>query len=73
MDYPASCRYRRQTIATIANSTAERFVYRHGYRRNDVVIWDNSQLLHCAERLERSRAPEQDRIMHRVSVRGWPK
>ena len=55
------------------HATAERFVYRHGYRRNDIVIWDNSQLLHCAEQLERSRAPEQDRIMHRVSVRGWPK
>ena len=54
------------------HATAERFVYRHGYRRNDVVIWDNSQLLHCAERLQRSSAPEQDRIMHRVSVRGWP-
>ena len=54
------------------HATADRFVYRHGYRRSDIVIWDNSQLLHCAERLKRSRAPEHDRIMHRVSVRGWP-
>ena len=54
------------------HATARRFVYRHGYHKNDVVIWDNSQLLHSGERLERSRSPEQDRIMHRVSVRGWP-
>ena len=63
----------RQFLAEIAgHATAQRFVYRHGYHKHDVVIWDNSQLLHCAERLERSHSPGQDRIMHRVSVRGWP-
>ena len=63
----------RQFLLELAeHATAQRFVYRHGYHKHDVVIWDNSQLLHCAERLERSRSPEQHRIMHRVSVRGWP-
>ena len=54
------------------HATDQRFVYRHNYQLNDVVIWDNAQLLHCAERLERAQTPEQHRIMHRVSVRGWP-
>ena len=64
----------RKFLLEIADyATARRFVYHHAYRRHDVVIWDNSQLLHCAERLERSQSPVQDRIMHRVSVRGWPR
>lgn len=54
------------------HATEPRFVYLHAYRLNDVVIWDNAQLLHCAERLERASAPDMRRIMHRVSVRGWP-
>jgi taurine dioxygenase len=54
------------------HATDQRFVYRHDYQPNDVVIWDNAQLLHCAGRLERAQTPEQQRIMHRVSVRGWP-
>ena len=54
-----------------AHATAERFVYLHGYRLHDLVMWDNAQLLHCAEQLERARRPEENRIMHRVSVRGW--
>jgi taurine dioxygenase len=54
------------------NATDPRFVYLHRYRPQDVVIWDNAQLLHSAERLERARDPAMRRIMHRVSVRGWP-
>lgn len=54
------------------HATQPRFVYLHRYRTNDVVIWDNAQLLHCAERLQRADRPDRQRIMHRVSVRGWP-
>lgn len=54
------------------HATDKRFVYRHGYQLNDLVIWDNAQLLHSAERLERAHSVEDNRIMHRVSVRGWP-
>lgn len=54
------------------HATDPRFVYCHAYRHHDVVIWDNAQLLHCAERLERASAADMHRIMHRVSVRGWP-
>jgi len=55
-----------------AHATQDRFVYRHRYRLNDIVIWDNAQLLHSAEALERAASAGQQRIMHRVSVRGWP-
>jgi taurine dioxygenase len=53
-------------------ATRDEFVYRHQYRLNDVVIWDNAQLLHSAEVLTRASSVDEHRIMHRVSVRGWP-
>ncbi|NKB35707.1 MAG: hypothetical protein GKR93_00870 [Gammaproteobacteria bacterium] len=54
-------------------ATQKQFVYRHQYQLNDIVIWDNAQLLHSAEVLERAVSEEDRRIMHRVSVRGWDK
>ena len=53
-------------------ATQDKFVYRHQYQLNDVVIWDNAQLLHSAEVLQRASVAKDNRIMHRVSVRGWP-
>ncbi len=53
-------------------ATQQRFVYRHAYQLHDLVIWDNAQLLHCADPLKRTRDGQGARIMHRVSVRGWP-
>lgn len=54
------------------HATQPEFVYRHSYQIDDIVIWDNAQLLHCAERLRRATGSDTHRIMHRVSVRGWP-
>lgn len=54
------------------HATRDEFVYRHRYKLNDVVIWDNAQLLHSAEHLQRATCENEQRIMHRVSVRGWP-
>ena len=63
----------RRFLKDIArHATSQPFVYLHSYSRNDVVIWDNAQTLHCAEKLERAQGPDDRRIMHRVSVRGWP-
>lgn len=66
----------RQARALLAeygrHATRDRYVYRHQYRVDDIVIWDNAQLLHCAERLERATSPATVRTMHRVSVRAWP-
>lgn len=54
-------------------ATRPRFTYLHRYRPDDLVIWDNAQVLHCAERLRRADRTDMRRIMHRVSVRGWPR
>lgn len=54
------------------HATQPRFVYLHAYQPHDVVMWDNAQLLHCAQPLERATTPAMHRVMHRVSVRGWP-
>lgn len=54
------------------HATRSEFVYRHQYQLNDIVIWDNAQLLHSAEVLQRAQTQSENRIMHRVSVRGWP-
>ncbi len=64
----------RQFLDDIAaHATAPRFVYLHRYALNDIVIWDNARLLHAGERLTRARSADERRIMHRVSVRGWPR
>jgi taurine dioxygenase len=63
----------RQFLQEIArHATSERFVYLHRYSLNDLVIWDNALLLHSAEKLERARDAGERRMMHRVSVHGWP-
>ena len=54
------------------HGTRPEFIYHHKYRLHDLVIWDNARLLHRGERLDRARRREDERIMHRVSVRGWP-
>jgi taurine dioxygenase len=54
------------------HATQARFVYLHEYQPHDLVIWDNAQLLHSAQHLERATEQEMRRVMHRVSVRGWP-
>jgi taurine dioxygenase len=58
--------------AFAGHAIEDRFVYHHNYQLHDLVIWDNSQLLHCADRLQRSQGESSNRVMHRVSVRGWP-
>lgn len=63
----------RQLLDKIADyATQTRFVNLHEYQPHDLIIWDNAQLLHSAQRLERATEPDMRRVMHRVSVRGWP-
>jgi taurine dioxygenase len=49
-----------------AFTTEERFLYRHKYRRGDLITWDNASTLHthCPD------PPNGDRIMIRAVVRG---
>jgi alpha-ketoglutarate-dependent 2,4-dichlorophenoxyacetate dioxygenase len=48
-------------------STQERFVYRHGWRVGDLVMWDNRCVLHRGRPYDRSR---HRRMMHRTTVAG---
>lgn len=52
--------------ALLAHTTEERFIYRHHYRRGDLIVWDNASTIHthCPD------PPSGDRIMVRVVVRG---
>lgn len=49
--------------------TNETFHYRHHWRPNDLVIWDNCQLLHLA--IKDYQLPLR-RLMHRTQVKGTP-
>lgn len=46
--------------------TQAQYVYSHKYKRNDLIIWDNSSTLHTGDG---TIAVEQPRIMRRVVVR----
>lgn len=47
-------------------TTEERFLYRHHYRRGDLIVWDNASTIHT----HAPEPPSGDRIMVRVVVRG---
>ncbi|OHV43473.1 TauD/TfdA family dioxygenase [Pseudofrankia sp. BMG5.36] len=50
----------------LAWSTHERFVLRHDWRRGDLVIWDNTGMLHRALPYQ----PTAPRLMHRTTLAG---
>jgi alpha-ketoglutarate-dependent taurine dioxygenase len=47
-------------------ATGPRFVLRHRWRRGDLVVWDNTGLLHRAQPYESDSA----RLMHRTTIAG---
>lgn len=49
-----------------AFSTSSRFVYRHKWKDNDLVFWDNRSGLHCGD----GCPPGQRRTMHRTTIKG---
>jgi len=49
-----------------AFATQPRFVYSHHLRQGDLLLWDNRCTLHRLTMFDR----KQDRVMHRVQVRG---
>ena len=44
----------------------DRFIYRHQWRSNDLVMWDNRCTMHCATPYDLSH----ERSMHRATIRG---
>jgi taurine dioxygenase len=50
-----------------AHCTMPDMVYRHSWRRNDLVIWDNRSVMHFAVSDYKGVG---DRYMHRTTVQG---
>jgi alpha-ketoglutarate-dependent taurine dioxygenase len=50
----------------LAWATQPQFVVRHTWRRGDLVLWDNTGMLHRAE----PYGAESARLMHRTTLRG---
>ena len=50
----------------LAWSTQERFCYRHEWQVGDVVIWDNTGILHRALPYD----PSSERVMQRTTIMG---
>ena len=51
----------------MAWATEERFVYRHRWRPNDLLMWDNRWLIHVVEPFEHG---VERRVMHRTTIAG---
>jgi taurine dioxygenase len=54
------------------HATDERFVYRHRWRRGDVILWDNTQTLHAAAPIAPPTGPHDRRLLHRIVATGLP-
>lgn len=59
---------RRLKLHAIGDS----FVYRHVWRSGDLVLWDNTATLHCAEPVGAAAGPGTRRLMHRIVATGLP-
>lgn len=51
----------------IAHATAEKYVYRHAWAKDDVVMWDNRCTMHSVEPFDNAHLR---RVMHRVTLVG---
>ena len=51
----------------LEHATQDRYVYRHGWRRKDIVIWDNRAVLHRGRPWDYLA---HRRVMHRTTVAG---
>ena len=50
----------------IKHATRPQFVYRHQWRQDDIVLWDNRCTMHRRDAFD----PRTRRIMHRTQVKG---
>lgn len=61
---------RERIEALEARATEERFLYRHNWRKGDVLMWDNRCLLHRAD--PNFAVETHPRVLHRTCLRGTP-
>jgi taurine dioxygenase len=59
----------RATVVRLEElATEPRFVYRHKWRKGDMLLWDNRCLIHRADQnFDAARFP---RVLHRTCLRG---
>ena len=50
----------------------ERFVAAHVHRVHDLLMWDNPTTMHSASPIGRATGPDDTRLIHRISLRGYP-
>ncbi|MEQ8655270.1 MAG: TauD/TfdA family dioxygenase [Kiloniellales bacterium] len=55
-----------------SHCTKPEFVIAQRYAVEDLFIWDTLSTMHAAAVMEVARSPETTRIMHRISVKGYP-
>ena len=60
----------RHIVELIAHATEDRFVYRHVWTKDDVVMWDNRCTMHAVEPFDNRIIR---RVMHRVTLVGEEK
>jgi alpha-ketoglutarate-dependent taurine dioxygenase len=58
---------RRLLDELTAFATQDRFVYRHQWRRDDVIFWDNRCTMHAVMPYD---AVNRRRVMHRTTIVG---
>ena len=51
----------------IAHATQDRFVYRHAWQPDDIIMWDNRCTMHAVEPFDNAQIR---RVMHRVTLVG---
>ena len=44
--------------------TDERFSYHHSWKRDDIILWDNWRMMHCAPGIR----PGDERLIHRTTI-----
>ena len=50
----------------------ETFCYRHRYRVNDILMWDNTVTMHCATPIARAKGDDDRRLLYRMVPLGLP-
>ena len=50
----------------------ERFIAAHAHRVHDLVMWDNPTTMHSASPIGQATGPDDTRLIHRISLRGYP-
>lgn len=50
----------------------ERFIAAHAHRVHDLLMWDNPTTMHSASPIGPATGPDDTRLIHRISLRGYP-